>query len=389
MPFSPLFPTRRHARWFLAILALALLSCSHNTPWLRHESDRPGDTPPPDDAVRQRILLIGDAGSPKGEGEPVLDRLGEWAGRLPDRTVVIYLGDNIYPHGLPDVGDPGRGQAEERLDSQLDPVLASGARALMVPGNHDWNSGRAGGLPTVRRQAEYVREKFGYREAYLPEGGCPGPEHIDLPGLRIIALDSHWWLHTHQRGSGCAAGDESASLARLDSLLSTAGDRETVVVAHHPLETVGPHGGFFTWKDHLFPLTLAKGWLYVPLPVIGSLYPISRRFLIRHDQDVFGDRNRHMRHEIGEVLRRHRPLFYAAGHEHSLQVMEGRDLAEMLLVSGCGSFRKRTPVGHRDYSLFAYGNTGIIVVDILKTGEPLLRVVDGASGEVVFERAMR
>ena len=58
--------------------------------------------------VGYRILLIGDAGDSveRENGNldkaPVLGALKYFAGFIPDRTAVVFLGDNIYPGGLPD-----------------------------------------------------------------------------------------------------------------------------------------------------------------------------------------------------------------------------------------------------------------------------------------------
>ena len=53
--------------------------------------------------------------------------------------------------------------------------------------------------------------------------------------------------------------------------------RHTALLMHHPLITAGPHGGHYTWKQHIFPLTDVKSWMWLPLPIIGSIYPVSRQ----------------------------------------------------------------------------------------------------------------
>ena len=39
---------------------------------------------------------------------------------------------------------------------------------------------------------------------------------------------------------------------------------------HHPLITAGPHGGHYTWKQHVFPLMDFWPNAWIPLPIIGS-----------------------------------------------------------------------------------------------------------------------
>ena len=38
----------------------------------------------------------------------------------------------------------------------------------------------------------------------------------------------------------------------------------------------GVHGGYFGWRDHLFPLRSIRSSLWIPLPLLGSLYPTAR-----------------------------------------------------------------------------------------------------------------
>lgn len=62
----------------------------------------------PADSIRVTLFLVGDAGAPHPRFEPVLAALTADAAFHPDRTVVIYLGDNLYPDGMPDSTEIGR-----------------------------------------------------------------------------------------------------------------------------------------------------------------------------------------------------------------------------------------------------------------------------------------
>ena len=98
----------------LAISALAFtVACSHTSPYRR-----PGITTPSTQLEGQlsfRVLLIGDAGEPAPQ-EPVLRSLRRWVQKAPERTLVVFLGDNAYPEGM----TPARQQdAERRILSQL------------------------------------------------------------------------------------------------------------------------------------------------------------------------------------------------------------------------------------------------------------------------------
>src|SRR5512134_202487 len=52
------------------------------------------------------VFLLGDAGSPKQEPDANLVELARQAAGSPAGSVIVFLGDNIYPNGLPDTADP-------------------------------------------------------------------------------------------------------------------------------------------------------------------------------------------------------------------------------------------------------------------------------------------
>ncbi len=161
-------------------------------------------------------------------------------------------------------------------------------------------------------------------------------------------------------------------LAAFGDALATAGGRRVVVVAHHPLASRGAHGGHFTWKDHIFPLRHVAGWLWLPLPIVGSLYPLIRSSGAS-DQDFSNGENRHMRAALDSVMAIHRPLIYAAGHDHSLQVLQGQT-ARYFLVSGAATIGHFTPVGRGDRTRYARAGAGFMRIDFTTQGRARLGV---------------
>jgi hypothetical protein len=72
-----------------------------------------------------RLVLVGDGGEP-GRDDPTLALLGKWGDAHPARTAVVFLGDNLYPAGLPFQGN-GRARGEAIL---LQQIRAARARAV-------------------------------------------------------------------------------------------------------------------------------------------------------------------------------------------------------------------------------------------------------------------
>ncbi len=232
--------------------------------------------------IETTLILIGDAGWALS-GDPVLARVTEAAAERPDRTLVVFLGDNVYQDGLVPKGFPDRQRGEDILQAQIAIGRESGARLIFVPGNHDWDRGNTAGWDHIREQGRFIEANGA---EMLPTDGCPGPGVVDAGlQLRLVALDTQWWLHSGVKPvhptSSCVADSEEEVLEALDEVLAGGADRHVVVVAHHPLMSRGPHGGYFTWKDHIFPLTHLADWLWIP--------PAHRRLDLPPGQGGGGD----------------------------------------------------------------------------------------------------
>jgi hypothetical protein len=274
---------------------------------------------------------------------------------------------------------------ERRLDTPVDLVKDAGVPGLFIPGNHDWEKEGDGGWDAVRREGARVTARGGPAVAFLPKDGCPGPEVLDLEEqVRLVALDTQWWLHSGRKPSdptsGCGAYSESGVIEALRHALSSAGVRQVVVVGHHPLATGGPHGGHFSFRQHVFPLTEVNRGLWIPLPIIGSAYPLVRKRGAA-PQDIASERNGHMREALEDAFRERPPLVYASGHEHALQVLGGRSVRN-LLVNGAGIYGHTSRVWRIPGSRFASSGPGFMRLDFAATGTRLAVLAVDARGSL-------
>jgi hypothetical protein len=370
----------RPPAWRLTVLAslwIGLEGCGHATTVSAGPATAPLAPPAQIDAT---LFLIGDAGGPAAppDSEPVFMALRAAAASAP-HAVIVFLGDNVYPDGMPDSAAPGRAAAERVLTQQLGVLHASGARGFFVPGNHDWDSMQPGGWDAVLRQERFIAAAGG-GPALLPAGGCPGPAVVDVGAVvRLVALDSQWWLQDGPKPAGpsssCPAATEGAVIDSVRAALRAAGKRAVVVVAHHPPASGGVHGGHFGWQDHIFPLRNIKPWLWIPLPIIGSVYPIARAEGIS-SQDIPSRAYTRMRVALDSAFAGAPapPLIYAAGHEHTLQVIAGTS-ARYVLVSGAGTFGHFDRVTALDSTRFARSASGFMRVEFLRDGRARLGVM--------------
>jgi hypothetical protein len=54
------------------------------------------------------------------------------------------------------------------LDSQINLLRGTQAKGYMIPGNHDWENGGAGGLEAIMRQQSYVDQFGGGKMEFYP-----------------------------------------------------------------------------------------------------------------------------------------------------------------------------------------------------------------------------
>jgi hypothetical protein len=355
---------------------MALVSCLACTPPASLQPD-------PVPALRAEtivtsVYLIGDAGKPDSTGEPVLEALRQDIISHRSEPVVVFLGDNVYPRGLPAPGGHGRQAAENNLAAQVRVITGTGSRGFFVPGNHDWAKDGMDGWEAIRRQGRFIDSAGSGAASLEPQGGCPGPVVVDIgPRLRLILLDTQWWLHPGPRPehptSSCAADSEREVTDSLRAALTSSAGRMVVVAQHHPLMSGGVHGGYFGLVDHIFPLRAIRSSLWIPLPLLGSLYPTGRAQGISR-QDLGSRAYRHMIRSLGAALRAAPPSLHAAGHEHNLQIIKGGP-ARLHLVSGTGIYDHTGPAVAIRGTLFARRASGFARLDIPRAGRARLAVI--------------
>ncbi len=354
----------------LGALALGAAGCGHHV-------IPPPVSPIPAENLVTSIFLLGDAGTAHHEPDPNLMELTRQATASPRGSVIVFLGDNLYPNGMPAESASTRAEAERRLEVQLDVARTSQRRAIFLAGNHDWERWGQGGEGAIDRVSEFIRERVKGLSAQLPDSACPGPVTQDIgTTVRLVLLDTQWWLHNHNKPYGstsrCRATNEDQVVEQLAATLASAGRRHVIVAGHHPLASGGEHGGYYSIGKHVFPLRALKRWLWVPLPILGSIYPLARMNGITN-QDLSNSRNEHMRAELAKAFAKNPPLLYAAGHDHNLQVFKG-PAAKYSIVSGSGIVDHQEAVRYKSNTLYAARKPGFMRFDVDQRGRVRLSV---------------
>jgi len=315
------------------------------------------------DSLQARIVLIGDAGAFVKGKHPVISAVKNNI-KLDSKTLILYLGDNLYKEGLPDDQVVGYADAKAVLDTQINVARNTAARVVFIPGNHDWNNGGKLGYEAVLREEQYINLLSNNNVKFYPGGGCPGPTEIAVStDVTLIVMDSQWWLHeTEKPGveSDCPYKTKDEVLVQLEDLLNKNSKKLVILAFHHPLKTYWSHGSYYPIKYHIFPFTEMFPKMYIPLPIIGSIYPITRG-IFGTIQDLKHPVYQDMISSVQKVVKSHPNVIYASGHEHSLQHIKDSNYNYLVVGSGC----KETRISKKaKVSQFASPHLGFATLEI-------------------------
>ncbi|MDQ7949771.1 MAG: BamA/TamA family outer membrane protein [Pedobacter sp.] len=314
------------------------------------------------DSVKYRVILIGDAGEMNAGQMASLKNAAKHV--IKGKTSTFYLGDNVYPVGFAIPGYGNRVETAKILQSQFQPMREAGSAVYFIPGNHDWDKSGPNGLAKIKAQSEYLDTFNDPLLKMVPANGCPDPVAIKLTDkLTVIAYDSEWWLFPYNKANpeaDCDCQTKEEVVARMQDLMEQNKNKIILLASHHPFQSYGAHGGYFTWRNHLLPLTLLNKNLVIPLPVIGSVYPLLRSTLLS-PEDINHPEYKDMMKNVNSVFGKKSNVVYVAGHEHGLQLIKSAEFTQ--IISGAGS--KMTPNKKGKNSLFQEMNQGYVIADQL------------------------
>ena len=317
----------------------------------------------PGKEVAHTFYLIGDAGlSPMGDVNPVLKVFRERLLEADTNSTVIFLGDNIYPSGMPDPKDSTMAyrMAKNHLDAQLATLKDYRGRPLFIPGNHDWYTE---GIEGLERQADYVRDRLGNKDAFMPDDGCPLQEVEIDEQISLIVIDTEWYLTDWDKhpnmNDKCEIKSRQKFMEELEGLISANRDKTTLIAMHHPMFSYGSHGGQFSYRQQFYP-----GSNPFPIPLLGSLINIFRNAAGASVEDLSNKRYTELRKRLLTLAQYSDKVILASGHEHSLQYIVEENTPQ--IVSGSGAKMGVTRL--LNGSKFSTGKRGYAVLEVYKDG---------------------
>lgn len=363
------------------LFLLFISSCGTKMPFYGNEYKDWEKAPlPPDSLLSHAIYLLGNTGFTwDNSPEHILALIYSDAGSTPDSlNTLIFLGD------VSDQEDRGKIKIS---DDQIQESF--NGNIFLIPGDKDWQSGT--GIPqeqvkTVERQIEPY---FDEGNSFLPDSACPGPREVIIDDrLVLLFVDSQWWLQPENKpkgsNSGCTVKDKFTFILQLEEMLERHEGKHILLVQHHPLVSNGNRGGFFSWKTHIFPFTSLNKNLYLPLPLVGSLYPILRNLGISR-QDIIHPEYTALKEKMLSLTNELDHLVIATAHDFNLQYHKKERLHHILsgAATQAAYARKQNEAG------FVHQHQGFAKLSYYKNGSSWLEFivpeVNTKEGRVVFK----
>jgi len=335
------------------------------------------------------IYLLGDLKDPLPASKN-LELLKSHINKESNQSTVVLLGDILYPLGLPDSDDKNYNEAEQNLKHILNTFDSFEGGLVIIPGNHDWARGRQSGWEALKNQENYAEQYLDRGNIFLPDLGCPGPVEIELSeDITLVVFDSQWWFHKNMKpGSDgeCGFVEEAELFIQIEDILRRNKDRKVILATHHPLYSVGKHGGHFPASYLLFPLLEFHNWMYLPLP--GFIYTGYRKYL-GNIQDFAHPEYKIFRQTLLNILKDHPNVIYAAGHEHNMQYFEKDSLHH--IVSGGGGGDGTYVARKKRKTDFAIHSAGFSKLSFYSNGNVWMEFIvpDSTSGgELVYSKKL-
>lgn len=327
----------------------------------------------PTKEIDKTFYLVGDAGkSPMGGMSKALTAFNNYIKNKDTKgDYSVFLGDNIYPDGLPKKNEKGRANAENALNAQIESLSSFKGDVVFIPGNHDWY---AKGLKGLKRQEKYIEDALG-KNTFQPENGCP-LESIDVnENIQLLVIDSEWYLENWNKhptiNDECEIKTRARFFTEIEGEIKKAQNKTIVFAMHHPMYTNGSHGGKYAAIKHLYPFQQK-----IPLPVIGSFITQLRTQGGVSIQDRYNERYNELMKRLETLAIGNDNIVFVSGHEHTLQYIEQEGVKQ--IVSGSGAKNSYAELSNN--GLFSTGEQGFVELTIFKDKSAWVRYYGEENG---------
>lgn len=259
----------------------------------------------------------------------------------------------------------------EGQEEQLKPIFElielfkryPNGQLVLLPGDRDWNDSKKKGVRSVnnleKRVKAFIRKKQLNNVDWPIKHGCPGPKVLEVSkALAIITYDSQWWNHPHDKpiATDAICGGLSAENLKneMNDAINKFNDRNILIVAHHPIFSLGNYGGYFSAIDKLL----------LPFPVLSE-FKTAFHANVGNEKDLSNSRLHKYTSRIDNSIYYNQNIIYASGHEKNQQVITSGD--NFLINSGAPESAKFATKDNN--TVFSASESGLIELRYYNSGK--------------------
>ncbi|WP_027126424.1 metallophosphoesterase [Gelidibacter mesophilus] len=317
-----------------------------------------------------KVYMIGGVGiSENDEAPTALQSLEIEIKNATKSDLLLFLGDNVYPKGIPNQDGPEKEAAEQDLSLQIDLAKKFPGRVIFIPGNQDWYSGVSG----LKQQEKLVEKALG-KHSFLPEDSCPMKKVKINDDTILLVLDSQWYITNWDRhpkiNEHCNLKTRTDFLDEFRSEIKKARGKTVLVAIHQPMFSSGPHGGQHSLSSHL-----------TPVPLVGSLKNLMRNTSGIYNTDLSNVFYNELKRNLVAASQQNNSVIFISGHEQNLQYLVKDNIPQIISGSGSRTSATRLIKGAK----FAYPDNGFAVLNIFKDGASEVKFISAKDREVVYQ----
>lgn len=311
---------------------------------------------PDSTALNYSVFLIGDVGYKKiKEKSYVLSALQKQLSKANNNDILIFLGDNITGKQAFTKHLTLNKSKQKIIKEQLALTDYFKGKTFFISGEQDWKNGE-----TILDLERQLIDSYNHKTTFIPSQTDLIVQKSEInANLLIISIQSALLLDKNVSGER-----KQSAYTEIGTVIRENSNKNIILLQHHPLYATGVHGGYFSLKDHIFPFTSLHKDLYIPLPILGSFYPIIWQYGISR-QDLNSPSYQDMIESLSKIIANKKNLIVASGHEHALQLLKDGNINQ--IISGSGSLKSR--VFNVYPALFGIGDLGYAKLNYYSNGQ--------------------
>lgn len=232
---------------------------------------------------------------------------------------------------------------------------------------------------------KHLEEKTGNKNIYVTDLDCAAADEIPL-AKDLLAIPINNVPPGDGKHSKCKLDNESEWLDEIKDIADNNQRKNMLLLGYYPVLSLGNHAGFYSLKQHLFPLTLLHPSLYIPLPVLGTAY-LALKSGIGFPGDFGYPSYKSFRRKMLKSIYGFNNLVYASGHERNQQYYKYNK--QDFIVTNSASPKW---VGKSNRGYFTYAAKGFIKLSYLKNGEVWMEVFtpdDKNQKQVIYRKQLK